>query len=338
VLYVTTRDKHDIHTANKTLTSNFSTDGGLFIPRSMPVFSKEEIATFKGKSFNEIFATVLNSFYSEQITGREVDFFIGRNPVKIVPVGRKILIAQVWQNPEHQYAYIENNIFKRLRKGESASETPTQWLKITVRIATVFATYGQLLQAGQLRSGQALDIAVDADDYVSVIAAFYAAKIGLPVGKLVCGCDVTGIFWDFIHLGEISTGVADEELLRVLERMIHTSFGSDEVRRFIEVCQKRGTYRIPEDPESDFTESVFGAVVGKTRVASVVNSVYRTDNLFMDTCAARSFGAIQDFRSKTGSSNLTLLFSDNHPVLEADFIMKATGLSRSAFLDKCKFI
>lgn len=338
MLYVTTRDKHDVHTANKTLTSNSSTDGGLYIPRRMPIFSKEEISAFKDKSFNEIFAAILNSFYSEQITRWEVDFSIGKNPLKIVPVGRKILIAQVWHNPEHRYAYIEDNIFKKLCKGDASAGEPTQWLKITARIATVFSVYGQLLQSGQLRFGQALDIAVDTDDGVSAIAVFYAARIGLPIGKLICGCDKTGLLWDFIHLGEVSTGAADMELLQILERMIHASFGADEALRFIQVCNKRGTYHIPELPKIDISDNIFGAVVGETRVSAVVNSVFRTDSLLMDTCAARAFGAIQDYRSKTGTSNLTLLFSDKHPVLEAEFIMKSTGLNRNDFLDKCKTI
>ena len=336
-MYITTRDKHDTHTANKTLTSNFSADGALYLPRSMPHFSANEVSELRHQSFNETFAAILNCFFTEQSTGRDVELFIGRNPVKVVPIGRKILIAQLWHNPERKYEYIENNIYKKLCKG-AETDTPTEWLKIAARIALIFSIYGQLLQSGLLRSDQSLDVAVDTGDHISAIAVFYAKQMGLPVGKLICGCDNTGTLWDFVHLGEVNTTSASDGLLSLLERMIHAVYGSDEVQNFLQICRKRGTYRVPETADTDLSEILFCAVVGKTRVSSVVNSVYRTDDFFLDTCAARSFGAVQDFRAKTGSSNLTLLLSDHHPVLEAEFIMNATGLSQSAFLDKCRTI
>lgn len=338
MLYITTRDKHDIHTANKTLASDYSSDGGLYFPRTMPIFSSQEIDGLKTKSFNEIFAAVLNSFFSEQSAERDLELFIGRNPVKTIPAGRKILVAQAWHNPEHKYSYIENNIYNKLYKGEDKTSKPTQWLKIVARAALLFAVYGQLLQTRLLHSWQVLDVAVDADDHISVIAAYYAKQMGLPIGKLICGCDETGPLWDFVHLGEAVTGSASEGLLHILERLIHAAVGPEEVKKFLEICQKRGTYRLPEDIDAGLSDAVFCAVVGKKRVADVINSMCRTEDLLLDTCAARSFGAVQDYRSKTGSSNVTLLFSDHHPVLEADFILRATGLSQNSFIDKCKGI
>ena len=124
----------------------------------------------------------------------------------------------------------------------------------------------------------------------------------------------------------------------MLERLIHARFGADEVEKFLQVCQKRGTYRIPQETENDLPESIFCAVVGKERISAVINSVYRTDDFFMDIGAARSFGAVQDYRAKTGNSNPTLLLSDCHPLQESDLIMNATGLSQNAFYDKCRII
>jgi threonine synthase len=337
VLYVTTRDIHDVHTANKTLISNISSDGGLYLPRNMPQFTSDQIAQLLKKSFNDIFADILNLFFTEQSTGRDIDLFIGKNPAKTVSIGRKILVAQAWHNPERTYSYIEDNLYRKLCKG-ATNDVPTQWLKITARMALIISLYGQLLQDGSLHSAQSLDIAVDADDSVTAIAAFYAKQLGLPIGKLICGCDKTEALWDFIHLGECNTASAPDGLLHILERLIYEVFGSDEVENFIQTCQKRSTYHIPDEAEYDLTESVFCAVVRNTRVASVINSVYRTDDFLLDTCAARSFGAIQDYRAKTGSSNLTLLLSDNHPLKEADIIMKSTGLTQSTFLSKCRTV
>ena len=46
MLYVTTRNKTDAHTAHKTLTSDRGADGGLYVPFQIPVISKEYIDGF----------------------------------------------------------------------------------------------------------------------------------------------------------------------------------------------------------------------------------------------------------------------------------------------------
>lgn len=326
-----------MHTANKTLTSNVATDGGLYLPRNMPHFSQDEISELMNSSFTETFSTLLNCFYSAELTGWDVDFAIGRNPVKVLPIGRKILIAQSWRNPEHRYAYIENNIFKKLSKQETES-APTQWPRISVRIALLFSICGQLLQSGYISSKQLLDIAVDADDPIDLMAVFYARQMGLPIGRLICGCDTTGDLWDFIHLGEINAGSAPVSLLHTLERMIHITIGAEEVTRFLHVCKTNGTYHIPETDGVNLSDILFCAVVGKNRVADIINSAYRTDGCFLDSGTARSYGAVQDYRAKTGTSSLTLLISNIHPAFETNLISNATGLSQSTFFEKCKII
>ena len=109
---------------------------------------------------------------------------------------------------------------------------PTQWLKIVTRVALVFSVYGQL------DFTQPLDVAVDADDTVSAIAVYYAKQMGLPIGKVICGCDNTGALWDFVHLGEISIASASDSLLPILERLIHAVLGADEVQKFLQIVQK----------------------------------------------------------------------------------------------------
>ena len=58
---------------------------------------------------------------------------------------------------------------------------------------------------------------------------------------------------------------------------------------------------------------VFAAVVGDTRVGNIVDSTRNTSNYNMGRDTARAFGALQDYRAKTGENKNTLLFARTMP-------------------------
>ena len=53
MLYLTTRDKFDTHTAYRALREDRAPNGGFYLPFRMPVFSAEELAQLKNKSFGQ---------------------------------------------------------------------------------------------------------------------------------------------------------------------------------------------------------------------------------------------------------------------------------------------
>ena len=77
MLYLTTRDKFDTYTVYRTLHEDTAPNGGLFFPFRLPAVSLE---TLKGKTFCECVADVLNLFFSAGLTGKEVEFSVGRYP------------------------------------------------------------------------------------------------------------------------------------------------------------------------------------------------------------------------------------------------------------------
>ena len=67
MLYVTTRNKNDAHTAHKTLISDRASDGGFYVPFRMPVYSHEEILSFKDKNFGQCVSEILNLYFFTMI-------------------------------------------------------------------------------------------------------------------------------------------------------------------------------------------------------------------------------------------------------------------------------
>lgn len=332
MLYITTKDQKDAHTAYKTLLSDCATDGGLYIPMRIPCYTTEEIADLKERSFGDVVAQILNYFFSAQLTAWDVDFAIGRNSVKVVSLGRKIVVSELWHNPESAYSGLERSLFKKLSVNSGISAIPTDWAKIAIRIAVLFGVYGELCRCGVAVFGETVDLAMDIGEYFAPVAAVYAKKMGLPVGKLLCCCNSeAGAAWDLIHRNELSTATLPAQLRLGLERLLYVMYGESELVRFKDACEKRGIYSVDEEIQERLSDMMFCVVVGKERLDSVINSVYRTDNYLIDHNTALTFGAIRDYRSKAGESKTTLLFAENDPASSVQTILKATGMSTDEF-------
>lgn len=332
MLYLTAKDQKDAYTAYKTLVSDCAADGGLYVPFRIPRYIDEEIVQLKSRSFGDVVAQILNYFFSAQLTGWDVDFAIGRNPVKTVPVGRKILVSEVWHNPEASYSALEKSLFTRLTRNGGIADVPTDWAKVAIRIAVLFGVHGDMRRNGILSCGQTFDIAMDVGDFFAPVAVCYAKKMGLPVGKIICCCNSdNGAIWDLIHRNELSTAALKPNIRLGLERLLYVVYGREESVRFMEACENRRLYSVSEEVPVMLSDDMFCVVVGEERLHAVINSVYRTDNYIIDANTALPFGAIQDYRSKTGESTMTLLFAEKDPAASVQTILKATGMSRDTF-------
>ncbi|MBR0319604.1 MAG: hypothetical protein IIX10_00985, partial [Clostridia bacterium] len=58
-------------------------------------FSQEEINLLYGMSFNRRVAEVLNRFFHTKLTGWDIDFCIGRYPVRMEQLAHRIFMAEL---------------------------------------------------------------------------------------------------------------------------------------------------------------------------------------------------------------------------------------------------
>ena len=325
MLYVTTRDRSDAFTAYRTLANDTAADGGLFTPYKLTVLDTDAILAMQDQSFSETVAQILNIFFSGKLTAWDVDFCIGKNPLKTAAVGRKIVVAELWRNPSSDYAHFVKTLYSRLYSEQRAM--PSNWFKITVKIAVIFATYAELIRSGALESGK-LDLAVLLGDMTDPLAAYYAKKMGLPIGNIVMCCDDNSGIWDLLNRGEIGTALLDRERRLGLERLICEICGIEEALKYKTAAEKSGLYILPEELTQIFGEGLYAAVIGNNRIDSVINSVYKNNNYVMDPRTAVCFAGLQDHRAKVGESKLTLMFSEQSPAVFPTEIQRATGLTQ----------
>ena len=110
MLYMTTRDRFDAHTIAASLQSDCGPDGGRYVPFKMPAYTADEIAQLGEKGFGQCVADVLNLFFCVNLSGWDVECSVGRNICNIAPINHKVLVAELWNNPQWSYAWLENTL------------------------------------------------------------------------------------------------------------------------------------------------------------------------------------------------------------------------------------
>lgn len=73
--------------------------------------------------------------------------------------------------------------------------------RLIPQIVYYFSAYCDLLTSNQLKAGERVDFAVPTGNFGNILAAYYAKRMGLPVGTLVCASNKNCVLTDFFKSG-----------------------------------------------------------------------------------------------------------------------------------------
>jgi threonine synthase len=82
-----------------------------------------------------------------------------------------------------------------------SSANSINWGRLLPQVVYYASAYAQLVAAGQIAPGSPLDICVPTGNFGNILAAWYAAEIGVPLGRLLCASNTNRVLADFINTG-----------------------------------------------------------------------------------------------------------------------------------------
>ena len=338
MLYISTRNPRDTYTSYRALHEPNAPDGGMYVPFQKLVLSQNDLAKLNIDSFGETVAKILNRYFSARLTGWDVECAVGRNPVKLASLGRRTIVGELWQNLDQTYSSLEQSLYGLLTGN---LQKPSGWPVIAIRIAVICGLVGEICRAGV----QDVDIAVATGDFSTPMAVWYCRQMGLPIGLILCCCNENGVLWDFLHRGECNTSATvvktslpelDVAFPAYLEQLIFATQTREEFARFLDVVSAGGVYTADEEGSAAITDKLCASVVGSARADSVIASVYRTNDYFIDPITALVYGGLQDYRARTGENRMTVLLADCSPKGYAERIANAVGISGRELMSRLR--
>lgn len=328
MLYVTTRSKRDAFTPQRILTCPRGEEGGLYIPMHNPAFSPEEVDALGALPFNECVARILNLQFNTKLLSWDIDFAVGREPVRLNRLKQRMIIAELWHNTRWTFSGMADQLIPILGREEHSCAC-SDWVQIGVRIAVLFGIYGQLKRLGIADTEHPFDVSVVSGDFSSVMSAWYARKWGLPIGNIVCCCNENSDIWNLFSHGQLRTDTvakktivaeADVAIPESLERLICAVGGQEAAEAYIS-CVRRGvTYYTSDDLLQKLRQGMYITVVSEPRICSTIPSVYGNVGYILSGYDALAYAGLQDYRSRTASNRFAVILSEKAPVCDLELI------------------
>lgn len=313
MLYITTRSGRETFTPAWPLRSARASDGGMFLP--FGGFHPEEFAQ-SGEDFASVTAAVLGRFFRRELRPEQIEEAVGSCPVRLSPLGHRVLVAELWHNPAGEYRFLESRLLELLG---AERRTREGWPGMAVRVAVLLFILGKLKAQGLEQP----DISGVSGDFSWIAAARYVRNWGADIRNIVCACNENQSLWELVTHGQLrtdtvalSTGIpeADQAVPAQLERLIQECGGGPEVAAFLEAKLRGGVYCPEAQTLAKMGRGMEVSVVSSRRVEDIIRGVWRTNGYQMAPATALAYGALLDYRAKTGMFGPAVVLSEKKGV------------------------
>ena len=314
MLYVTTRNSSNTFTAFRAASESRGPDGGFYIPYKLIPFSRKEVVSLAQLSSNQRIARILERFLGIRLSEADLDLHIGRYPLRLSTMSYRIGVGEVWHNCDGLFHRLVEDIGDMLRL-EEKHHTPL--LELVVRVATLFALYGELLHRGRLDIDECFDVSVVSGNFFGPLSAWYAREMGLPVENIICCCNDNNGLWNLIYHGELRTDMvcintivpeADVMVPDGLECLVSACCGNQEVLRYLELIRAGRMYCLDNYFES-LRKGFHVSVISEAGILHTIPNVFSTCGTVLSPSGALAYAGLLDYRARTGESHFGLVIT-----------------------------
>jgi threonine synthase len=180
-----------------------------------------------------------------------------------------------------------------------SSANSINWGRLVPQIVYYFAAYAQLLRAGKIAFGDKVDFCVPTGNFGDILAGYYAKRMGLPVGRLICASNQNNVLTDFLTTGtytarrefyKTSSPSMDILVSSNLERLLYHVTGSDaEVAALMRQLNEQGSYTVRGETLAAIRADFACGWASEEEVAAEIRTRYEQDGYLCDTHTAVAF-------------------------------------------------
>ena len=217
-----------------------------------------------------------------------------------------------------------------------SSANSINWGRLVPQIVYYFAAYAQLLKAGRITFGDEVDFCVPTGNFGDILAAYYAKRMGLPVGKLICASNCNDVLTDFLRTGvydknrPFHTTMSPSMDILVssnLERLLFDLSGENdaEVKGYMDALAKTGKYEVSDAIKAALADQFWGGFCGEAGTSAAIAKYYKENGYLIDTHTAVAASVMEQYRKATGDKTVTVFVSTASPYKFCDHVLRAIG-------------
>ena len=218
-----------------------------------------------------------------------------------------------------------------------SSANSINWGRLVPQIVYYISAYADLIENGTIKNGDEVNVVVPTGNFGNILAAYYAKKMGIPFGKLICASNANNVLTDFLTSGTYdknrdfycTTSPSMDILISSnLERLLYLIAGedSDKTKELMDGLKSSGKYTITEDMKAHLADFAAGFASEKATDDSI-KSVYDRTGYVMDTHTAVAKNVYDKYVARTGDTTKTVIASTASPYKFSGSVLKAIDSS-----------
>lgn len=179
-----------------------------------------------------------------------------------------------------------------------------------------------------------VSFSVPTGNFGDIFAGFVAAKMGLPIEKLIVATNVNDILARTLETGRYEVGKVvatispsmDIQVSSNFERLLFDAYGQDgaAVTRLMQGLTQSGAFEVDAEPMSMIRERFAAARVDEAETAETIRKTLEETEELVDPHSAVGLAAAARLRGHAGVPMVTLATA--HPAKFPDAVKKATGI------------
>ncbi len=221
-----------------------------------------------------------------------------------------------------------------------SSANSINWGRLAPQIAYYVSVYVDLVESGQIKLGDKINMVVPTGNFGNILAAYYAKRMGLPIDRLICASNANHILTDFFR-----TGVYDRnrEFYRTmspsmdilissnLERLLYHETGDPRrVKKMMDDLSSTGKFKIDTVLKKKLDRIFYANFATEEETLRGIKHVFDTfERYIIDPHTAVGFVVSEKYRQVTGDEKPLVIASTASPYKFAPSVLRALGIDPS---------
>ena len=195
-----------------------------------------------------------------------------------------------------------------------SSANSINWGRLAPQIVYYFYAYFRLVESGAAAWGQPVDFCVPTGNFGDILAGYYAKRMGLPVGKLICASNKNNVLADFIRtvtydkrreFYKTASPSMDILISSNLERLLyHLTGDAARVAGWMAELAEKGCYTVDAETLARLQESFGCGWADDAQAAAMIRRRWEEDRYLCDPHTAVAFCVAEEQR---GTAPVTVL-------------------------------
>ncbi len=206
--------------------------------------------------------------------------------------------------------------------------------RLLPQIVYYISAYADLVAAGEVSEGEAVNVTVPTGNFGNILAAYYAKRMGVPFRKLICASNANNVLTDFLSTGEYNI---NREFYMTESPSMDILVSSNLERLLFELCEKddgyvsalmnslreHGSYNVPDEVLCAIKELFAAGYTDDEGAEKRIKLLFEECSYLCDTHTAVAVEVYEKYKSETGDGTKTIIASTASPYKFPRAVLKA---------------